>query len=191
MLISHLHEDHFDKAAQQLDDKAFPILCQPGDLEKIASCGFNIVVELDSQTQWQQVSITRTGGQHGVGRWAERLNPVSGFVLKYPGEPTVYWVGDSVWCEEVEEVLEKFQPNVIITHSGGAELKNSGPIIMNAEQTVKVCKAQPSSVVVATHLESLDHCFTTRENLHQAGRDAGISTDALLIPADGELININ
>lgn len=191
MLISHLHEDHFDKAAQRLDDKALPILCQPGDLEKIASCGFNNVLELDTKTQWQQVSITRTGGQHGVGKWAERLNPVSGFVLKCPSEPTVYWVGDSVWCEEVEAVLDQFQPKVIITHSGGAELKNSGPIIMNAVQTIKVCKALPAAVVIATHLESLDHCYTTREHLHLAAKEAGISTGALLIPADGELININ
>ena len=190
ILVSHLHEDHFDKPTQELDDKAIPILCQPGDLERIAEHGFNNVVDLADQTNWQHVSISRTDGQHGVGKWAERLNPVSGFVLQYPGEPTVYWIGDSVWCPEVEQTIEKFQPDVIVTHSGGAELKNSGPIIMDAAQTIKVCQSRPSAVVIATHLEALDHCFTSRDALREAAIEAGIETERLLIPADGDVVEI-
>ena len=191
ILVSHLHEDHFDKAAQALDDKAFPILCQPGDQGRISGYGFNNIVELEDETRWQHVHITRTGGQHGVGKWAERLNPVSGFVLQYPGEPTVYWIGDSIWCPEVEQSLEKFQPDVIVTHSGGAELKDSGPIIMDAAQTIKVCQALPSAVVIATHLEALDHCYTSRDALREAAKETGIGSERLLIPADGDVVDLN
>ena len=68
IIISHLHEDHFDAQAQKIDDKAIPILCQPGDREKIEFHGFNKVVELENETRWQHVHLTRTGGQHGTGR---------------------------------------------------------------------------------------------------------------------------
>jgi L-ascorbate metabolism protein UlaG (beta-lactamase superfamily) len=188
IIISHLHEDHFDAKAQDISDKAFPILCQPGDREKIESYGFNNVVELEAEIQWQHVHISRTGGQHGTGQWAKRLNPVSGYVFQFPGEPTVYWIGDSVWCEEVKSAVHKFQPDVIITHSGGAELGDSGPIIMDASQTITVCQALPSAVVIATHMEALDHCKTSRKVLQVAAKEAGIDPDHLLIPEDGDQV---
>jgi hypothetical protein len=93
-----------------------------------------------------------------------------------------------VWCKEVEGALEQYQPDVVITHSGGAELEDSGPIIMDAAQTVQVCEARPSGVVVATHLEALDHCFTRRDALRAAANQAGVEADRLLIPVDGELV---
>lgn len=190
-LISHLHQDHFDKKAQEIIDKRLHILCQPGDKETIETHGFNNVVELGNETQWQQINISRTGGQHGTGQWAERLNPVSGFVFQHPDEPTLYWIGDSIWCEEVGQALEKYQPDVIVSHSGGAELRDSGPIIMNAAQTITVCEAAPSAVVIATHLEALDHCKTSRKFLQLAAEESGIDLDRLLIPADGELVEIS
>jgi L-ascorbate metabolism protein UlaG (beta-lactamase superfamily) len=191
ILISHLHEDHFDAKAQEIVDKALPILCQPGDRGKISTYGFTDVVELESETQWRDVNISRTGGQHGRGQWAKRLNPVSGFVFQSPGEPTVYWIGDSVWCEEVKLALEKYQPDVIVTHSGGAELGDSGPIIMDAAQTSAVCEMLPSAVVIATHMEALDHCKTSRKTLRTTAKETGIDLNRLLIPEDGELVEIN
>ena len=191
ILISHLHQDHFDKTAQNLDDKAIPIVCQPGNRETIEGYGYTNVLELTDETLWQTVKIISTGCQHGTGAWAERLNPVSGFMFQFPGEPTVYWVGDSVWCPEVEQAIEKFQPDIIVTHSGGAELKDSGPIVMDAAQTVTTCQAAPTATVIAAHLEALDHCKTTRQALRQAADQAGIGPNRLLIPADGEIIEFN
>ncbi len=191
VLISHLHEDHFDAKAQEMVDKTLPILCQPDDRERIETYGFNNVLELENETQWRDISISRTGGQHGTGQWAERLNPVSGFVFQYPGEPTVYWIGDSVWCEEVEHALEEYKPDLVVTHSGGAELRDSGPIIMDAAQTIMVCESLPSAMVIATHMEALDHCKTSRNALRTAAKEAGIDPDRLLIPEDGELVEID
>ena len=190
-LVSHLHQDHFDAKAQDIIDKTLPIMCQPGDGETIESYGFDQVIELQGETQWRQVSISRTGGQHGTGQWAERLNPVSGFVFQSPHEPTLYWIGDSIWCEEVNHALDKYQPDVIVCHSGGAELKDSGPIIMDAPQTITVCEAVPSAVVIATHLEALDHCKTSRQALKSDAEKSGIDLYRLLIPDDGEEIEIN
>jgi hypothetical protein len=146
------------------------------------------VLELESGLQWRDININRTGGQHGTGDWAKRLNPVSGFVFQFPGEPTVYWIGDSVWCEEIEHALDKYQPDVIVTHSGGAELEDSGPIIMDAAQTITVCETLPSATIIATHLEALDHCKTSRKALRTTANVIGIDPKRLLIPGDGELI---
>jgi len=190
ILVSHQHQDHFDVQAQEMIDKSIPIFCQPGDRENIETHGFTNVMEISNEIECQKIKIKRTSGQHGTGSWGERLNPVSGFVLQSPSEPTVYWVGDSVWCDEVQHALDEYQPDVVITHSGGAELEYSGPIIMDAVQTIKVCEAIPTSIVIATHLAALDHCKTSRKSLRIAATEAGITADRLRIPGDGEQITI-
>lgn len=191
LLISHLHTDHFDGEAKEIIKQSMPIFCQPGDKETIETHGFKNVVELENVTQWGQINLYRTGGQHGTGQWAERLNPVSGFVFQHPDEPTLYWVGDSIWCEEVRQALDKYQPDVIVTNSAGAELGDSGPIIMDAAQTITVCEAAPSAVVIATHMEALDHCKVSRNELRIAAEESGIDPHRLLVLDDGELVEIN
>jgi len=188
VIISHLHNDHFDPAAVAALDKAIPMLCQPGDEARIGAKGFNNVVPLIDAELWQGISITRTGGTHGTGKWGEDLNPVSGFVFKAPGEPTVYWVGDTVYYDLVQQAIEAHHPDVIIPHCGGAELEDSGPIIMDAAQTVTLAQANPAARLVAIHMEALDHCLTSRVDLRAAADRAGIDAARLLIPADGDIV---
>lgn len=190
VLVSHLHNDHFDPAAQAALDKAIPMLCQPGDEGRIGEKGFNNVVPLVEREMWQGIRITRMGGTHGTGRWGDQLNPVSGFVLEAEGEPTVYWAGDTIYYDVVRRVMDDHRPGVIITHSGGAELEDSGPIIMGAAQTVALAQAAPDARVVAIHLEALDHCLTTRADLRAEANRARIDPSRLLIPMDGETIEV-
>ncbi len=49
-------------------------------------------------------------------------------------------------------------------------------------------KEGPKEVVVAVHLESLDHCTVSRKDFRQMADEAGIPTDRLVIPTDGEIL---
>lgn len=49
------------------------------------------------------------------------MAPVSGFVIKAPGEPSVYIAGDTLFCGEVREVLETMKPDVVVVNAGAAE----------------------------------------------------------------------
>jgi L-ascorbate metabolism protein UlaG (beta-lactamase superfamily) len=188
VIISHLHTDHFDESAQALLPHDTPILCQPGDEGVIKSQGFRNVTPLEGSMVWQGIDITRTAGRHGSGELAEQMGMVSGFVLRAEGEPAVYWVGDSVWYDEVARVIETQEPDIIITHSSGAKFGHSEPIVMDGEQTVAVCLAAPKTTVIAIHMESLDHGTVTREELRVLAESSGISDSRLLIPSDGETL---
>ena len=61
-------------------------------------------------------------------------------------------------------------------------------IIMDAAQTVAVCRAAPNSTVIATHMEALDHATVTRAALRKYAETQGIGPGKLLIPFDGEKI---
>lgn len=188
-LISHLHSDHFDPAAQDLLPKAIPILCQPDDAAGIASIGFRNVIPVGDTVHWQRIRITRTPCQHGTGAVLAEMGNASGFVFRSENEPTVYWAGDTIWCEAVAETIRWTQPDVIITHSCGAMWGDHVLIVMDAAQTVAVCRAATKGTVIATHMEALDHATVTREALRKYAEVHGVGPKKLLIPVDGERVD--
>jgi L-ascorbate metabolism protein UlaG (beta-lactamase superfamily) len=189
VVVSHDHPDHFDKAASAALPKMTPVFCQPGDVGKMTDEGFQSVIPIERFYTWQGITITRTTGQHGSGKVLEFIGNVSGFVFQAEGEPTVYWVGDSIWCEPVENAIEQFEPDIVITHSGGAKLPGFETIIMDAAQTLTTLNASREAVVVAIHLEALDHCHVSRQTLRQAADASAIPASRLIIPLDGQTIS--
>jgi L-ascorbate metabolism protein UlaG (beta-lactamase superfamily) len=189
-LISHLHPDHFDEAAARTLPKNMPIFCQPEDTGHLREKGFANLTAVDISCHWQGITITRTGGRHGSGKILERLGNVSGFVLQAAGEPTVFWVGDSIWCEQVAEAIATHKPDIIISHSGGATLPGFDPIIMDGPQTLVTLMEAPTAVVVAVHMEALDHCTVSRTMLRRLADTTGIPPWRLRIPEDGETLTL-
>ncbi len=187
-LISHLHSDHFDPDAQELLPKDTPILCQPGDEAQIAAKGFLRVIPIEEQLAWHEITITRTPCQHGSGDVLALMGAASGFIFQAAGEPTVYWAGDTIWNDTVAEIIARVQPQIIITHSCGAVWGEQVLIVMDAAQTVAVCRAAPQSIVVATHMDSLDHATVSREALRDYAATNHIRPEQLLIPADGQIL---
>lgn len=185
-LISHLHSDHFDPAAEELLPKANPIVCQPEDKHRLEDKGFRRVIPVSETITWQGITITRTPCQHGNGEVLKQMGQTSGFIFQAEHEPTVYWAGDTVWNETVADIINRSQPKIIITHSCGAVWGDNVLILMDAAQTVAVCRAAPDSVVIATHMDVLDHATVSREALRLYAEAHDIGPERLLIPADGE-----
>lgn len=188
VIVSHFHSDHFDVAAQKIIPKDMPLLCQPGDEATIEAQGFQKVIPVAETIERGRITITRTNGQHGQGAVREEMGDVSGFVFQAEGEPTVYWVGDTIYCDAVQTVIERIKPDIIVTHSCGAVWTDNVLIVMDAAQTVTVCQTAPESIVVATHMDSVDHATVSREELRNYAQVAGIAEDRLRIPADGETL---
>jgi L-ascorbate metabolism protein UlaG (beta-lactamase superfamily) len=192
VVVSHLHSDHFDKEAQALIPKSLPLFCQPGNEQFIQEKGFQQVVPIAKAAQWQNIHITRTDGHHGTGEVETIMGKVSGFVFEAKGEPTLYWLGDTILCSEVEETITRFRPDVLVTHSCGATWPDKAGqrslIVMDAEQTIATCDLAPSGQVIATHMEALDHATVSRQALRLRAQQAGL-TQRLLIPEDGELLH--
>ncbi len=187
--ISHLHQDHFDATAEELLPKNLPLFCQPGDITKLERKGFQSVTPVQNSVQWRGITMTRTSGRHGTGVWEKQLGNVSGFIFQAENEPTVYWTGDTIWCDEVQQVIDNIQPDIILTHSSGAKLDDGDSIVMDARQTIAVCQAAPRAIVVATHMEAFDHGTVSRADLRALAREKKIPPSRLLIPADGETLD--
>jgi L-ascorbate metabolism protein UlaG (beta-lactamase superfamily) len=191
VFVTHTHVDHWDPAARDLLPKGpgIPLFVQPANAAQMTQAGFSVVRTVDTTLQWDGMSITRTGGQHGSGDTGRRMGAVSGYVLERAGLPTVYLAGDTIWCPEVADALRTHRPDIIMVNAGAAQFLEGGPITMDVDDVVKVCAASPQATVIAVHMEAVNHCVLTRDGL-RAGLTRAAVTTKVLIPRDGEDIRL-
>lgn len=190
IVVTHTHRDHFDAEAVKRLDKDCPLFCQPPDTEKIRSSGFTNVIEIASSTSWNGLHLTRTTGHHGRGDIGALMGPVSGFVLTAPDEPTLYIAGDTIWCEEVQTVIDQTKPDTILVFAGGAQFLTGGPITMSTEDIEQLCLSAPDSRIIVAHMEAWNHCLLTREALRAFVAHKGWS-ERVWIPEDGAVMKLD
>jgi hypothetical protein len=128
-------------------------------------------------------------GSIGTREILAQAGPVMGFILRAQGEPTMYWAGDTVLTPEVLSVLANEKPDVVVTHSGGATIGGT-LLIMDDAQTIELSRNAGKAVVVAVHMEALDHCTVTRAQLRAGANVAKIPEAQLIILADGEQLDL-
>jgi L-ascorbate metabolism protein UlaG (beta-lactamase superfamily) len=188
VLVTHLHQDHWDAAAASVIRKGTPVFTQPCSVDGLRAAGFGSVEAVDRATVFQGVTLTRTGGQHGSGPIRIAMGHVSGFVLQAPGEPVLYVAGDTVWCSDVKEALDAYRPDFTIVNAGGARFLTGDPITMNGSDITELCRYAPYTRVAAVHLDAINHCLETRTELQRHMDLAGLS-DRVSVPDDGAWIS--
>jgi L-ascorbate metabolism protein UlaG (beta-lactamase superfamily) len=191
VLVTHMHADHLDDTAARALPRSLPLACQPEDAGRLREMGFEDVRPVDGTIDLLGISVTRTAGRHGTGEIAERLAPVSGFVLRASEEYTLYIAGDTIWCDEVRDALSAHSPGVVVVNAGGARLNEGDPITMTPSDVIAVAEATPAeTMVVAVHMDAMNHCVDTRADLRAALRETGLLEDRVLVPDDGAALDL-
>jgi L-ascorbate metabolism protein UlaG (beta-lactamase superfamily) len=173
VLVTHLHEDHLDSAAIRLLPKDVPLFCAPGDADALRGHGFTDVRPVADTADWDGVPIARTDGVHGA------LGPSPGFVVG-----SLYIAGDTIWCDEVRAALAAHRPDVIVVNAGGARFLEGDPLVMTIDDVVAAARHAPDVHVVAVHLEAINHCLETRDDLRRRLHDVGLA-ERVAVPDDG------
>ena len=196
VLLTHTHIDHYDPAAKRLISKDTPWYVQPADYDSVAMKDhFRNTTVVKESVQVGGITIVRIAGNHGRGKLGKMMGASSGYVLKAEGQPTLYIMGDCVWNESTQKAVEEHHPAYIVVNSGGAILpplsKTDGPIIPNETETMRIIDDCPANTrFIAVHMDAIDHCQTTREILRNEALHHGIDMQRLIIPNDGESIEL-
>ncbi|ANY66155.1 hypothetical protein BBD42_06535 [Paenibacillus sp. BIHB 4019] len=188
VIVTHLHVDHFDQAAAELLPKDMVIFAQnEHDAAAIREKGFEQVRIFTPSAQLGEVSLSRTYGRHGTGEIGERMGEVSGIVFQHAQEQTLYVAGDTIWCEETQAAIEKYEPSVIVVNGGAAQFLQGGPILMTKEDIYYAHLAAPQAVIISSHMGAVNHCMLSRPELREYAAGKGLS-GVILVPEDGETI---
>jgi len=192
-LITHCqkgHFDHLDRAGKHfLRERAIPVFCSAHDAPYLRKRGLNVQA-LDgadaAPVPFLGGTIETVRCTHGRGLVGRMMEHGVGYVLRLPGEPTLYLSGDTVLSNEVRAALGIHRPDVSVIPAGGARMDLGGEIIMGPEEAIAFTSLA-HGIVVANHLEALSHCPPTRAALRAAADAAGVGA-RLRIPADGETL---
>ena len=196
VIVTHIHPDHWDEFAEKALDKNVKIFVQSvADKNYIASNGFKNVEVLSAEgTTYNGTKLYKTQTQHGrrevIKPLCESINmpyEAMGIVFEAKNEKTLYVAGDTIWCEEVLEVLNKYNPDVIVVNACAATVLNGERIIMDIDDVKNVLETAPDAIVVASHLDAVSHLSVTRKDLKEFKMINKIVN--LLIPDDGETLD--
>lgn len=184
-LVTHIHPDHF---TPDYLPKGMRIIVQnEEDRREANSMGFENVLAFEEDTvNFDSVTITKVPAIHGDNeRLVRGMGIGSGYILS--GErKTLYIAGDTVHCSTVEETLKKHKPDVITVNCCEATMPE-GRLIMNLSDVEAVCKQAPKALVIATHLDSVNHALLSSDDVRFFVQTHGLSQ--VYVPQNGEIVD--
>ncbi|MEN2413796.1 MBL fold metallo-hydrolase [Flavobacterium mesophilum] len=188
-LITHLHPDHIDKAGEVfLRRKSIAVICSSKDEKELTKRGLNIVQTLNywEPQPFLDGRIIGIPALHGYGFIAKLMGNVMGFHIELANEKSIYISSDTIFTDDVQKVLIELKPDIATVACGTARLDFGQPLLMRMNDILKFAALAPGKVF-ANHLEALNHCPTTREELKKALSENDLLSKTA-IPNDGYAI---
>ncbi len=145
-------------------------------------------------TDFEGVKLFKTQCQHGrrevVKPMCEQIGmpyDAMGIAFKSNKEKTLYVAGDTIWCEEVKQAIDKFNPEIIIINACGATvLVGKGErLIMDIEDTKAISKYAKNSTIIASHMDTVSHLTVTREDIK------ALKLNNVVVPDDNKILEFN
>ena len=188
-IITHCqrdHLDHLDKAGIAfLKERDVPVWAVADDFGYLRKKGLAPKEFVDGSLGMRVHPVKARHG-HGVKGWL--LGPGHGWFMAHADEPSVFVTGDTVLVDSVRSAVAEDKPDVIIAPAGSANFGFGRDILFPQEEIVELAKMAPGTAVF-NHLEALDHCPVTREELRERLEEAGVG-EKCLVPEDGEIVEI-
>lgn len=187
VIVTHLHEDHWDEAAINALPKDIKLFSQnEEDAKEIRNAGFQNVEVLQENTVFKDIQLIKTKGEHGRGEILKAAGLVCGVVFKHPEEKTLYVAGDTVWYDAVQDVINTHKPEIIVVNAGDNQFLEGGSLVMGKDDVNEVYKAAPSAKIITAHMEAINHWTLSREELKNFINEKEIPSSNVLVPDDGQ-----
>ena len=189
-LITHLHPDHLDRAAEKfLKERNISITCSVKDEKILKKRGLNVTQTVNywEESNFLNGTIEGIPAKHGYGFIAKPMGNVMGFFIKLKNEKSIYISADTIYTNAVDKVLKTYKPDISVVASGTAQLDIFKPLLMTLKDILQFTKNAPG-VVIANHLEAVNHCPTTRKQLESELTKHQL-IEKTCIPEDGEVMD--
>jgi L-ascorbate metabolism protein UlaG (beta-lactamase superfamily) len=185
VLLSHLHEDHFDKLVERKLNRATPIVTTEAAARKLQQLGFQKTYGL---AEWQSMTVSKGAAtltisampaRHGPVAVAPLLPPVMGSMLEFAPHGNapyrLYVSGDTMVYDDIEDIPRRF-PNIDLTllHLGGTRLLGVATVTMDGDDGVRMLKLIAPQRAIPIHYNDYDVFKSPLSEFQQAVERAGL-----------------
>jgi L-ascorbate metabolism protein UlaG (beta-lactamase superfamily) len=185
IILSHMHEDHFDRVVERKLDKGLRIVTTPQAAAALKKKGFRWTYALKT---WETLTVTRENivlritsmpGKHAPGPLSALLPPVMGSMLEFqvPAEKTIlrlYITGDTLIHEHLKEIPKRYpEIDLALLHLGGTKI--FGVLLtMDGKQGVEAIKMVDPRTAIPIHFNDYNVFKSPLEDFMQAVAAAGL-----------------
>ncbi len=185
IVLSHMHEDHFDRVAEQKLDKNLPIVTTEHAASDLKRKGFSSPQALKT---WETLSVVKgeavlrisaMPGIHGPGILAAVLPPVMGSMLEFQttaGETKfrIYITGDTLIHENLKEIPKRYSDiDLALLHLGGTRAFGI-MLTMDAKQGVQAIQLVAPRTAIPIHFNDYTVFKSPLEDFMKAIAAAGL-----------------
>ena len=168
VVLSHMHEDHFDKLVQQKLDKNIPIATTPGAAIALKKLGFTHAVgmaswdRLDVEKGDARLRITAVPGRHGKLGMQALLPDVMGSVFDFGtnvAQPAyrMYVSGDTLIYDDLKAIPQRFPGiDLALLHLGGTRILGVFKVTMDAKDGVQLLQIVQPRHAIPIHYNDYD-----------------------------------
>ncbi len=185
------HTDHLDPVGENfLRNGHIPVITPSKDQAYLEKMGITVSHGVNP---WQTVAIpggkvTAVPSQHGYG-WIHKLMANgAGFMVEMDNEPSIFISGDTVLTDDIRRALTELKPDYAVVPAGRAQMDMGQPLMMSKEDLLEFIRLAPNKVI-ANHMEALNHCPITKEDLKKLLDQHGLR-EKVLIPNDGDTLEL-
>ncbi|MDN4056292.1 MBL fold metallo-hydrolase [Massilia sp. YIM B02763] len=168
VILSHLHEDHFDKLVQEKLARNTPVVTTTGAAGKLKELGFTRTIGLAT---WDAVEvekgeaklrITAAPGRHGKAGMQALLPSVMGSVLDFgpnPATPSyrMYISGDTLVYDDLRNIPQRFPGiDLALLHLGGTRILGVFKVTMDGKDGVQLMQIVQPKKAIPIHYNDYD-----------------------------------
>ncbi len=187
VLLTHNHPDHIDAAALEILPKDILFFCQPDDEEILNMSGFTNTQVIDEKFDWENITIRRFTSNHAEGAMNEDLGNSSSFYMALK-DKSLFITGDAILDETLEKSLNETQASLILANAGSAQFIIGEPVTLTSNALKKISQMLPKSKILAVHMDAINHCSLTKENLRSfLSKEERVGN--ILVPDEGEIFS--
>lgn len=186
IVLSHMHDDHFDSVAATKLDKNLPIISTHQATKDLQQKGFTACHALST---WEgiiitkgkaKVRITAMPARHGPGIIQALLPQVIGSMLEFFSDEIetpvfrIYITGDTLVYEDLKQIPQRYSDiDLALLHLGGTQILGV-LLTMDAKQGVKAIQLIKPHLSIPIHYNDYTIFKSPLEEFVQAVKDAGL-----------------
>ncbi|HET7061352.1 MAG TPA: MBL fold metallo-hydrolase [Nitrosospira sp.] len=186
IVLSHMHEDHFDRYVQKNLDRNIPIVTTTQAVEILEGLGFLKLYPLET---WETftvekgdaaLSITSMPGRHGPPVVAKLLPEVMGSILDFankgrPGEYRMYISGDTMVFNDINQIPKRYPGvDLALLHLGGTKLLGLVTVTMNGKDGVEMMRIIVPEKAIPIHYNDYDVFKSPLSDFEKEMEQAGL-----------------